>query len=313
MENEPNFENPMNENEKTDLERQYIIEQYKSNLFRKLETFGIRLDPDRKDQHLIVNPYVIDDLISFGEIEQGDTVLEIGGGPGNITEKLAKKAGHVYTLEIDKRFQPILESLKIENPNIEIIMGDFLNIAFPKFNKIVANPPFSILEPMIQRLAGERFEMASLILGENYYKRVIAKPGTDNFTKTSLFTQAFFTPGYLKNLDKEDFYPKSRERAVIMKLISSDKSANPLLQQISDAFSETAGKRVSFLVNNICSQYGTPKSKITEKNYEQIITPASLNISSSILSKRLQELSNKEISQLVERLLSIRNPKHNRR
>jgi len=40
--------------------------------------------------------------------------LEIGGGPGNITEKLAKKAGHVYTLEIDKRFQPILESLKIE-------------------------------------------------------------------------------------------------------------------------------------------------------------------------------------------------------
>lgn len=298
---------------KTDLEKRDTIEQYKSNLFRKLETFGIRLDPDRKDQHLVVNPYVIDNLISFGEIGQDDTVLEIGGGPGNITEKLAKKAGYVYTLEIDKRFQPILESLKIENPNIEIIMGDFLHITLPKFNKIVANPPFSILEPMIQRFAEEKFELAALILGENYYKRVIAKPGTDNFTKTSLFTQAFFTTEYLKNLDKEDFYPKSRERAVIIKLISNGKSADPLLQQISNAFSKTAGKRVSFLVNNICNQYGTPRDKITEKNYEQIVTPASLNISSLILSKRLQELSNKEMNQLIEKLLSIRNPRYNER
>lgn len=312
MENKPNFENPINGNKESDLERQNIIEQYKSNLFRKLEEFGIRLNPDSKDQHLVINPYVIDDLISFGEIKQDDTVLEIGGGPGNITERLAKQAGRVYTLEIDKKFQPILESVKRENPNIEIIMGDFLNITLPKFNKIVANPPFSILEPMIQKFAKERFELAALILGENYYKRVIAKPGTENFTKTSLFTQAFFTPEYLKNLDKEDFYPKSREQAVIMKLISNSKSANPLLQQISDAFSETAGKSVGFLVNNICNQYGTPKGKITEKNYEQVITPVSLNISPSVLSKRLQELSNKEISQLVEKLLSIRRLKHRR-
>ena len=87
-----------------------------------------------------------------------------------------------------------------------IDMGDFLNIAFPKFNKIVANPPFSILEPMIQRFAEEKFELAALILCENYYKRVKSKPGTDNFTKTSLITQAFLVPAYLKNLDKEDFY-----------------------------------------------------------------------------------------------------------
>ncbi len=296
----------MSGSEKSDFERRDIIEQYKSNLFRKLETFGIQLDPDRKDQHLVVNPYIIDDLISFGEIKQGDTVLEIGGGPGNITEKLAKKAGRVYVLEIDKRFQPILESLKKENPNIEIIMGDFLNVTLPKFNKIVANPPFSILEPMIQRFAEKKFELATLILGENYYKRVIAKPGTDNFTKTSLFTQAFFIPEYLKNLDKEDFYPKSRERAVIMKLISNGKNGNPILQQVSDAFSETAGMRVGFLVNNICDQYGMPKGDVTEKNYQQVVTPASLNISLPILSKRLQELSNKEISQLVEKLLGIK-------
>lgn len=288
------------------LEKQNIVKQYKTNLFQKLKKFNIYLDPDRKDQHLIINPYVIDDLISFSKIKPSDIVLEIGGGPGNITERLVKQAGYVYTLEIDRKFQPILESLKKKNSNIEIIIGNFLNVKLPKFDKIVANPPFSILEPMIQKFANKKFDIASLILGKSYYQRTIAEPGTKNFTKTSLFTQAYFTSAYLKDLKKEDFYPKSRERAVIMKLISKGNDANPLLQQISNAFSKAAEKRVKFLVNNICNQYGIPKGKITEKNYKQIITPTSLNIPSFIFSKRLQELSNMEISQLVEKLLNIR-------
>lgn len=308
MESERNFGNLINnKSREIDLERRIIMDQYKSSLFGRLESFDIHLNPDEKDQHIIINPYVIDDLISFADIEACDVVLEIGSGPGNITERLAKKAGHVYALEIDKKFESILTTTQKENPNVEIVMADFLHTPLPKFNKIVANPPFSILEPMIQRFAEERFESATLVLGENYSKRTVARPGTDNFTKTSLFTQAFFASEYCRGLNREDFYPQSRERAVIMKLISKGKNADPILQQISEAFSNAAGKRVSFLVNNICGQYGMPNSgRITKKNYEQIIAPVSLNISPFILSKRLQELSNREISKLVGKLVSLK-------
>jgi 16S rRNA (adenine1518-N6/adenine1519-N6)-dimethyltransferase len=291
--------------EELDVEKRKIIEQYKITLFKKLEAFGIVLDSDRKDQHLIVNPFVIDDLINFGDINKDDTVLEIGAGPGNITEKLVDRAGHVYTLEIDKRFEPILQALQSEHPNLEVIMGDFLETELPDFNKIVANPPFSILEPMIQKLGDQRFELASLVIGDSYYKRTLARPGTDNFTKTSLFTQAHFLPEYLRDLDKEDFYPKSRERAVIMRLVSNIGGGDFMLRRISDAFSEVAEKRVGFLVDNICHIYGGPRGKINVSNYEEVVSPDSLGINPAILSKRLQELSNREISQLVAKLLSL--------
>lgn len=280
--------------------------KYKTDLLQRLDSFDIRLDPDHKDQHLIVNPEAIDALISFADITPADTVLEIGSGPGNITERLAKRAGHVYAVEIDKRFRPILQSLAKKYPNITVIMGDFLDLDLPEFDKIVANPPFSILEPMIQKFGREKFESATLIIGEKYYQRVIAKPGTDNFTKTSLFTQAHFTPSLLKRLEISDFFPESREKAVIMKLDSVGHKPNIILPIIAYAFSESAEKRTSSLVSSICHEFGMPKGgKITARNYDQAVTPESLGLPRDMLAMRLQELSNKEISRLVGKLVNI--------
>ena len=97
-----------------------------------------------------------------------------------------------------------------------------------------------------------------------------------------------------------------------MRLVSLGREGDPLLQTISDAFSEIAEKRVQFLVDNICHEYGTPRGKITLQNYDQMITPSMLNISPSLLSRRLQELSNREISQLVSKLISIRDRRRRR-
>ncbi len=292
--------------ERSDEERAAKREEYKRVLLAKLEYFRIELDPDRKDQHLIVNPEVIDDLVDFAEITRDDSVLEIGSGPGNITEKLGEVAGRVYALEIDPRFKQILEDLRSKNPNIEIIIGDYFNIELPEFNKIVANPPFSVLEPMLQKFSKEGIESVTLVIGEKYYRRATARIGTDNFTKTSLFTQADFEVEFMRRLGKEDFYPKSREIAVITKLVRKGRTIDVLLQQIAGAFSEDAGMSVKRLVNNICAEYSTPKGKITPDNYDQFITVDSLNLPREIMNKRLQALSNREISRLVACLVGVK-------
>lgn len=280
-------------------------EKYKIDLLEKIKSFGIELDPDKKDQHLIVDPEVIDDMISFAEISQNDVVLEIGSGPGNITEKLAEKAGYVHAVEIDSRFEPILEDLQNKCSNVNVLIGDFLKLKLPEFNKIVANPPFSILEPMIQKLSDLNVEQIVLAIGEKYYRRSIATPGSSDFTKTSLFTQAHFEPSILKKLEKGVFFPKSREIAVIMKLTSIERWDNQIMKKISDDFSKKAGERVNILVNNISNRYGPRIAKSDLKNYSDKITPLSLHISKDILGKRLQELSNNELSILVEKLIGI--------
>ncbi len=122
-----------------------IRERFRDDLMQRLKEAHIWLDADRKDQHIIVNPEVISDLVSFAEIGPTDVVLEIGSGPGTITRELAKRAKNVIAVEIDKAFRPLSDALTKEYSNIEIIFEDFCRVHLPPFNKIVANPPFHIL------------------------------------------------------------------------------------------------------------------------------------------------------------------------
>ena len=89
---------------------------------RVLKDSGIY--PDKKqDQYFLVDNEIIDYEIKLAKLEKSDVVLEIGAGPGNLTEKLAKKS-RVIAVERDKRFVPLLE--KIEN--VDIINADVMKV-----------------------------------------------------------------------------------------------------------------------------------------------------------------------------------------
>ena len=50
-------------------------------------------------QNFLVNKDVLIRQISYANLTEEDTVLEIGGGTGVLTEELAKSAGAVYSIE----------------------------------------------------------------------------------------------------------------------------------------------------------------------------------------------------------------------
>lgn len=282
-------------------------EEYRAKLVEKLERFGIRPDPDHKDQHFLVNPETISDLIEAAGIEEGDSVVEIGSGPGNITEEIAKRAGRAIAVEIDPRFQPILADLQREYPNIELIMGDYLTTATPEADKIISNPPFSILEPMLQRFTRERVEDIALVIGDRYAQRAIALPGSREFSKTSLFTQAYFQPEYVRRIDRDDFYPDTSERSAILKLVSHGRGADPVLQLIADMLIEAPERRVSSLIDAVCNEYGMPRGgKVTKDNYQEVISPSSLSLPPQLLEKRLMEIDNRELNALTTKLMGVR-------
>ena len=74
-------------------------------------------------QNFLINPHIIDRIIDAARISEKDLVLEIGPGTGNLTEKLAKKAGQVIAIEKDNRLiEPLREKFK-NFKNIEIIQA----------------------------------------------------------------------------------------------------------------------------------------------------------------------------------------------
>lgn len=261
-----------------------------------LEKHDIKLDPDRKDQHILISREIIDQLVDSAEVTGEDAVLEIGPGPGQITKAIAEKASKIYAIEIDKRFEPLLEDLQKQYDNLEIIFGSALDIKWPIVDKVVSSPPYSILEPLIERLVMEKkIKSCSLVIGEKYYQRCAVSK--DRTTRTSLMTQAFFDVELISKISGDKFFPQSREESVIMKLLRKDKKkADFGLQLLVSRMLNTPNESVISLIRDIINE----GVNLRTMDYRDIPTVKSLNIPESILKKSLRDLDNTDIDILAK-------------
>jgi 16S rRNA (adenine1518-N6/adenine1519-N6)-dimethyltransferase len=202
-------------------------------MLRDLESYSIK-PVEKLGQHFLVDKRVIE--ILSNSVIFGSKVIEVGSGIGHVTEALAQRAGSVIGIEIDRRFQPILESVQQRNPRIRFIFGDVLRIGFKSLigrdeeAQIVANLPFHITEPFMYKLIDLPIANAVLMLGDNVAREFQEQETDMGFGKLSLLCQTFFESRILARVPKEAFNPRSRTNAVIIELVPREKreiQANP--------------------------------------------------------------------------------------
>lgn len=285
------------------------VNKYKEELLALLERFGIEPDQNYLDQHLLVSKDTIDKLVNSAEVTENDSVLEIGPGPGQITEALAQKAGEVYAIEIDDRFEPILEELTQRHPNVEVIMGSALEEKWPKANKLVANPPFSIFEALLGKIILDKnIQEVFVVIGERFYK--VSVPSELQMSKTGLMSRAFFTTELIGVVDPNSFYPRSRERSVILKMKRKrKKDGNPGLRSLVSRMLRSPNSNVGNLINDAIYD----SAERFSQDPRQMPTPESLHIPKNIMRKRLQDLSNSDITTLWHAIESISSRKRGNR
>ncbi len=273
-----------------------------SEILDLLDKYNIKLDPDRKDQHILTSREAINQLVNSAELAPDDVVLEIGPGPGQITEVIAQNTGKVYAIEIDERFGSVLDDLQKKYGNLEVIFGSALDVKWPDVNKMVSNPPFSILEPLIERLVKEKkIESCSFVIGEKYYQRCAAIK--DRATRTSLMTQAFFDVELVSKIDGDKFFPQSREESVIMKLLRKDrKKADFGLRLLVSRMVNTPNESVVGLLRDIINE----KVNLRTMDYQNIPTVKSLNVPETTLRKSLRDLDNMDINVLARAIGSLK-------
>jgi 16S rRNA (adenine1518-N6/adenine1519-N6)-dimethyltransferase len=192
----------------------------------QLEAEGIDLS-ERLGQHFLVDERAISELATT--VIVGSKVIEVGSGIGHVTEALAQRAGSVVGIEIDKRFQPVLEDIQERNPKVRFIFGDALRVQFDSLigreeeAQIVANLPFHITEPFMYKLIDLPITNAVLMLGDNVAREFQESETSMGFGKLSLLGQTFFDSRVLAQVPREAFFPQPRTDAVIMEFDPKDK------------------------------------------------------------------------------------------
>ena len=186
-----------------------------SHIFSLISKYNLRPNSDLGQNFLIVED-VIKREVERAEINEKDTVLEIGPGLGTLTDELAKRARKVYAIERDSRIVNILKK-EYNWSNVEIIEGDALKIDFPQFDKIVSNLPYQISSPITFKFLKHDFKMAVLIYQLEFAQRMVAKPGERNYSRLSVMVQAKTNVSLVERIGKGAFYPKPKvDSAVIV-------------------------------------------------------------------------------------------------
>ena len=257
-----------------------------------LSKYGIKLNKNL-GQNYLIDKNKRNQIISFGNINENDVILEIGTGIGTLTIELAKKAKKVIAIEQDpKIFKIISERLKEEKiDNVELINDDALNVDFPKFNKIISNLPYQISSPITFKFLNYDFDLAILMYQKEFAERMNGSVGTRNYSRLSAMLYFKCDVETLTDVSSESFIPKPKVDSAVIKLTPKD-------VEITDADFEVYSKFTKALF-----QHRNKKIRNALIDSRHMIS----NIDKKTLKKRLNSTEDDNINEyLSERVIVLR-------
>ena len=107
-------------------------------------------------QHFLVHDDVLEHTVEWAEVDVEDHVLEVGPGPGVLTEVLLAKGCKVTAVELDDGACEHLRSVfasELDEGRLVLIEGDALTVRWPNdISRLVANIPYQISSPLIDAI-----------------------------------------------------------------------------------------------------------------------------------------------------------------
>ncbi|MBI5253652.1 MAG: ribosomal RNA small subunit methyltransferase A [Euryarchaeota archaeon] len=262
-----------------------------------LKKYGVR--PKHKlGQNFLVSEDIIRRQVEHAELSKRDVVLEIGAGIGTLTEFLIDRAKKIYVIEKDKGMLRILND-RFDGA-IEIIPGDVLEIELPDFDKTVSNIPYAISSPLTFKLLKHGFKKAILTYQKEFADRLVAAPGTKDYSRLSVAAYYYADARILETLPPEVFYPSPKVNSAIVELIPK---RPPFEVDEKKYFSVVAGlfsHRRKTLRNAALDSFAAIFGREYDKREQRKIVENSLP--KEFLEKRVFRLTPEELAEITKRL-----------
>jgi 16S rRNA (adenine1518-N6/adenine1519-N6)-dimethyltransferase len=202
-------------------------------------------------QHWLRNEQVLDRIITAAKITPTDRILEIGPGTGILTRRLVAAASAVVAVEIDRDLCALLVKKMGNIDNFLLLENDFLGLDvdsnltdFPKFqqaNKVVANIPYNITGPILEKLLGnivhpaERpFDSIVLLVQREVGDRLYAKPSTKAFGALSIRVQYLADCELICPVPARDFSPPPKVDSAVIRLTPRKLELTPTSPKLLD-------------------------------------------------------------------------------
>lgn len=179
-------------------------------------------------QNFLVDRNILGVIERLAALDREDVVLEIGGGQGVLSSRLAGAVGHLHVVEIDRRLEDSLGEAVAGLPNVTLHFGDALDLELaeldPAPTAVVANLPYSIAATVILRTidelpgVGRWVVMVQREVGE----RLAASAGSPAYGAPSVLAQLACEVRVLRPVARTVFRPVPHVDSVLVGLRRRD-------------------------------------------------------------------------------------------
>jgi 16S rRNA (adenine1518-N6/adenine1519-N6)-dimethyltransferase len=182
-------------------------------------------------QHYLQDRAALARIAQAAELGPQDVVLEIGPGPGNLTEELVRVAGAVVAVELDDALIEPLRRRFAGRDNLHVVHADILQCDVAELvgphlarlgassrYKVVANLPFYITSAVVRRLleSAPRPELLVLMVQLEVAQRMAAAPPDMSILGVSV---QFYTEAHIVDrIPPGAFYPPPKVSSAVIRL-----------------------------------------------------------------------------------------------
>ncbi|MDJ0510701.1 MAG: 16S rRNA (adenine(1518)-N(6)/adenine(1519)-N(6))-dimethyltransferase RsmA [Crocosphaera sp.] len=239
-------------------------------------------------QHWLRSETALENIIQAAQLKNSDRLLEIGPGTGILTRRLLPFVQSLIAVELDWDLCKKLVKSFGDVDNFLLLQGDILKIDitneakdFPKFlpiNKVVANIPYNITSPILDKLLGRisspnvpGYDLIVLLIQKEVAQRIVAYPGHKAYGALSIKMQYLAECNYICDVPKKAFYPPPKVDSAVITFRPRplEKAAiNP--KQLETLINLGFSSRRKMLRNNL-------KSLIDGDNLREFLTQINLH------------------------------------
>ena len=253
-------------------------------------------------QNFLVDENILNLIVNLGDISSNDTVLEVGPGTGNLTEKILKKTPKkIIVVEKDKNLSIKLK--KKFNNDIEVINDDILNydqsFLYKKKIIIFGNLPYNIstqiLTSWIKINNLNNFcKKFILMFQKEVADRILAEFNSKNYGRISIISSWKMEIEKIADINPNSFFPRPKIKSSLLIFKPKGeyyKLKNPKnLEHITNVFFNQRRKMIK------------KPLKFLFKNHEKVAEELFLDL--NLIPQNLSNLTYYKICSYYEKLLN---------
>lgn len=202
----------------------------------RMQRHGLR---PRKElgQHFLADARVLDRLVECIAPCPADAILELGAGPGVLTDRLLDAGARVVAVELDGALAALLKQELGARPGFRLVHADLVRVDPREVRRemsverltLAGNLPYQLTSHVLFGLLDleVHLDRAVFMIQREVAERIVAPPGTRTYGILSVLLRAYHEVAIVMRVKPGSFAPPPKVDSAVIRVVP--RSAGPAL------------------------------------------------------------------------------------